>query len=268
MYQLENKNILMVSIGKTNKSLRLASHKFSHNTLYIIHTKIKNAENDKRMQELLLQNLHNIKNEYPHAQFIEIDLYNFYYNVSIFRSYFIKHHQQNIICDITGGDKIVTDAIIYARILENQNNKIALFYQKRHEDVDNIDNSFILLPNLPSLTKKQKEIINILKSSTTIDELCHLMHMTKNNMWNFLTELKKKNLINIQQKKIITSSIPHNFYNINNQKNEMQSYYIHDILHKTEILKSIINTLEFPNLKNSVDDLFKQIERMKNDHTI
>jgi len=273
MYKFSKANVLIVSVGTKKESLHLASNYFAHEILYVIHTKISSANNDKRMQDQLLQNQQYIKSTYPSAQFIELDLYNFFYNVSIIRSYLIKHTNDNIVCDITGGDKIVTDAILYARLLENKNEKIDVFYQKRSEDVQNNQNQFIQLSNLPTLTKKQNKIMKFLENSKTIEEISIEMNITKNNAWNFVKELKSKNLVNVGYQNLVISKLPYNYYNTSNIEKQMHLNNINKLIHQLNSIKlQIHNVFLKDQIIEKIDDYILQLQQYKdmnnNDHTI
>lgn len=240
-------SVLFVSIGRGMKSLRIATHRFAHEILYVICTNTKESH-DKRMTDDLEENQRNVRFSYPEAKFIVLSMYDFFKNVAILRSYFQKHNNMQMICDITGGDKIITLAIIYARILESENADIGIYYQKREEDITKEFLRFIQIPNLPSLTKKQHEFMKALEDSKTIDEIMNLTNTSINNIWNYTSQLQDLQLIEVdKEKRIIISKLPFNYYAVSNI--EEISSITKDILSEIQHLsekerKYIINKLK------------------------
>lgn len=212
MFNGSDTGILFITIGRFDNSLRMDIQRFSFHKLYIIHSNHQSL-NDIVMKSSLDQNLRDIKLQYPTAEFIELFIYDFYQNVYEIRKYFKKYKNDPIICDITGGDKIISDAIIYARLIENDRENISIYYQKRDEDVKYEQERFIQLINLPQITQKQKDFLSNIDYGDSIDKIAEIIGTTRNNVWNYVNILESMHLLYANKETdMVSINMPYNIY--------------------------------------------------------
>ena len=209
--------ILFATLARFDESLRKSIQLFLSSKIYIIHTRSEDIH-DPDMKRIIAHNIQSLHDQYlTLCTFIPVSLYGFYQNVQIFRWYFQQHIQQHIICDLTVADKIISDALLYARLLEFSAD-ITVVYHKRDEDLKILGQSmdqYIVYPVLPSLTNRQLELMSRVENGKNVSEIATTMHITKNNVLTMSQILRNLKLLTYDEKHDrLLPTMPVNYYYI------------------------------------------------------
>ena len=207
---MEKKTVLLSSVARNDFALRKSLQLFGAMKVYVFHTPI-DAIDDGQMKIDITRNIAKIREFYT-VEEIVIDMYDFYNNVKIASGIIERHPKDRLIIDVTGGDRAVAFALVYATLLANRNSDAMLVYFKRPEHVD-IDPSYIPLPHLPTLTGREMEFMERMEMETTSDNMMDALGTSKSYTWNLINSLSKKGLISVDKSSgVITCKFPGNIY--------------------------------------------------------
>jgi CRISPR locus-related DNA-binding protein len=204
--------LLISSVATDDEATKNCMKLFGSSKVIVVHTDPVKAK-EKKMQEKILENLNRIR-EYIDTEMEEIvvDIYDFYKNVQIFRQLIADHGDYRIILNVTGGDKCVSDAMIYASLIVNVPD-VLMVYFKRKKDTINIpvSNHFVVYPKIPVLPEKQEEFMFYLGNGDSINNMAEKLGTKKANCWNLARALSEKGLVSVDSG-MVTASYPENFY--------------------------------------------------------
>jgi hypothetical protein len=117
-----------------------------------------------------------------------------------------------IVCDITGGDKSVSDALLYAALLSGNKDAI-IVYVKRAEHGTGDEKDIIQFPQIPSITDRQREFMKKLGDGKGIGEMAMLLSTSRSNAWNLANALQDEGIVRIEkQSEMVLPSFPGNIY--------------------------------------------------------
>lgn len=198
------------SVARNDFALNQSIKLFGASKIFVIHTDPDNT-NDVEMRNNITTNLERIR-AYGKAIVDEIvvDIYDFYGNARIFREKYAEHAKYRIIVDITGGDKCVSDAMIYASLISPVSD-ITIVYFKREDDTRENEPQYIIYPRVPELSDRQKDFMFYLGDGDVIESMATKMGTSKTNCWNHARSLSEKGLITIESG-IVKPSYPSNVY--------------------------------------------------------
>jgi CRISPR locus-related DNA-binding protein len=202
--------VILSSVARNDFALNQCVKLFGASKIFIIHTD-PTKTNDAEMRKNIELNLERIR-AYGKSSVDEvvIDIYDFYGNARMFREIVNAHAKYRVIIDITGGDKCVTDAMIYAAII-SPTADLTIVYFKREEDTRDGGPQYVIYPRVPDLSDRQKDFMFYLGDGDTIESMAVKMGTSKTNCWNHARSLAEKGLITIESGNV-KPTYPSNIY--------------------------------------------------------
>lgn len=209
---LGKKTVLLSSVARNDFALRKSLQLFGAVKVYVFRSPL-DAIDDDVMRLDIKRNITKIREFYT-VEEIEVDIYAFYENVKVAKRIIQDHPDDRVVIDVTGGDRAVAFALIYATLLLDRRNEIIMVYFKRPEHVGE-DLSYVPLPHLPPLTERELEFMQKMGTEATVESIMKRIGTSKSYTWNVTNSLVKKGLIAIDKSTgIVTSKFPGNVYEV------------------------------------------------------
>nr|MDO8087948.1 hypothetical protein [Candidatus Sigynarchaeum springense] len=204
------KTIIVSSIATADYALRKVIQVFGGEKIIAIHTQIPSID-DEQMKLMITRNVARVR-ELLDVEELEVDLYDFYGNVRKFNHLLDSFPGYRIVCDITGGDKCVSDALLYACLLARRND-VVIVYVRRVEHSSRSEAAIIQFPPLLCLTDRQREFMERLGKGKLIGEMADALSTSRSNTWNIANALCDLGLTRIEKgTERIVPAYPGNIY--------------------------------------------------------
>ena len=190
------KTIIISSIATGDYALRRVIKAFGAEKIIAVHGPIDEID-DEQMKLEITRNVARIRDLLDVEELIA-PLYDFYGNVCKFNLVIDSYPEHRIVCDVTGGDKSVSDALLYSCLLAKRKDVI-IVYVKRSEHADGSMMDIIQYPPLPCLTDRQRLFMELLNDGRTIGEMAAMLDTSRQNTWNFANSLQDMGIVNIEK---------------------------------------------------------------------
>nr|MDO8115101.1 hypothetical protein [Candidatus Sigynarchaeota archaeon] len=204
------KTLIVSSIATGDYAIRKVIQVFGGEKVIAIHTPVASID-DEQMKLSIARNVARVR-QLLEVEEMEVDLYDFYGNVRKFNRLLDSYPGYRIVCDITGGDKCVSDALLYASLLSKIEDLVILYVRrvehstKSHEDI-------IQYPRMPCLTDRQREFMESLGNGKTISEMAAVLSTSRSNTWNIANALQDLGIARIEKgTERVVPAFPGNIY--------------------------------------------------------
>ena len=205
------RTVIISSIAQGSHAIQRLIRSFGSEKIIVIHSPIENI-NDEQMKLNINRNLSTLRSIVDIDREIEISMYDFYNNVVMFGKLLAEFPGYRIVCDLTGGDRLVSISLLYAMLLSDNKNIIAV-YVKRPEDSARDETDIIQIPTLPPITDRQRDFMEKLGTGSTIGEIAAALETGRSNAWNLANALQDAGLVIIGKgNESVKPSFPGNIY--------------------------------------------------------
>lgn len=204
------KTIIVSSIATADYALRKVIQVFGGEKIVAIHTPISSID-DEQMRLMISRNVARVR-ELLDVEEMEVTLYDFYGNVRKFNRLLNSFPGYRIVCDITGGDKIVSDALLYACLLARRE-EVVIVYVRRVEHSSRSEGDVIQFPPIPCLTDRQREFMERLGEGKLVGEMAAALSTSRSNTWNITNALCDLGMTRVEKgTERIVPAYPGNIY--------------------------------------------------------